>query len=159
MIDALGIEISGNSTIESFIKKLNNGKVTESDVSLYGTDLGECIAKNINKNIRSNMLLVELNEAPVPLLEAVHEKVVEAASIVQAQEDKKDKIGFKPVKPDFPKQKIHDLIFKTYKTLKEQEMALNLERFISNEILPLLFCIAFSHKFKARLLNNYEMLF
>ena len=37
------------------------------------------------------------------------------------QEDEKDNIGIKPVKPDFPESKIHDLIYKIYQTLKEQD--------------------------------------
>lgn len=121
MNELLEKEISSNSEIKSFLKKLENGKANGSDVSLYGANLGECVARIINRSIKNNMSWEELNDLAMPLFQETHEKVFEAASIVQKQEDKKNNIGIKPVRPDFPKQKIHDLIYKIYKTMKEQE--------------------------------------
>lgn len=119
MIDVLEKEIGKDSEIKSFLKKLNEGKATQSDVSLYGANLGECIGRIIYRNIDKDMSWDELNGLAMPLFLEVYEKMYEASSIVQTQEDKKDNIGIKPIKPEFPKQKIHDLIYKIYEILKE----------------------------------------
>lgn len=121
MNDALEKEISKDPEIKTFLKKLEEGKATQPDVSLYGANLGECIGRIINRNIDRDISWDELNGMAMPLFEEVYEKMFDAASIVQAQEDRKDKIGIKPVKPEFPEQKIHDLIYKIYTILKEQE--------------------------------------
>ena len=121
MIDELDKEISKDPEIKSFLKKLDQGKATQSDVSLYGANLGECISKIINRHLDKNMSWDELNGIAMPLFMEVFDKVYDAASTVQKQEDEENKIGIKPVKPEFPEQKIHDLIFKIYKTLKEQD--------------------------------------
>ena len=121
MIKALEKEIKKNSEIKSFLKKLKDGKATSSDVSLYAANLGECIGKIINRNINKKISWDELNALSMPLFKEAHEKVYVAASIVQAQEDNKSNIGLKPIKPEFPELKIHDLIYKIYSTLKEQE--------------------------------------
>lgn len=121
MNDALEKEIDRDPEIKSFLKKLEEGKATQSDVSLYGANLGECVGRIINRNIDKEMSWDELNGMAMPLFEEVYEKMFEAASIVQKQEDERDNIGIKPIKPEFPKQKIHDLIYKIYTVLKEQE--------------------------------------
>ena len=114
-------EIKKDPEIKAFLKKLEEGKATQSDVSLYGANLGECVGRIINRHIDKDMTWDELNDMAMPLFLEVYEKMYEASSIVQKQEDKKDKIGIKPIKPEFPKQKIHDLIYKIYTVLKEQE--------------------------------------
>jgi len=121
MIDVLEKEIDKDPEIKSFLKKVKEGKAVQSDVSLYGANLGECIGRIINRKINKDMSWDELNDLAMPMFKEVYEKVNEAASIVQKQEDEEDKIGINPIKPDFPEQKIHDLIYKIYSVLKEQD--------------------------------------
>ena len=78
MIDELEKEISAHSKIKAFLKKLNDGKADQSDVSLYGADLGECIGKILNRSISKDMSWDELNGMAMPLFKEVHEKIYEA---------------------------------------------------------------------------------
>lgn len=121
MINELEKEISKDPEITAFLKKLKDGKAVQSDVSLYGANLGECVGRIIYRSIGKDMTWDELNGLAMPLFREVYEKMFDAASIVQVQEDRKDKIGIKPIKPEFPEQKIHDLIYKIYTVVKEQE--------------------------------------
>ena len=121
MSDLLEKAMDRSSSVKKFLKKLDDGKAEQSDVSLYAADLGECVADIINSRIHDDMSWDELNDLVMPLFKEVHEMVCDAADNVQKKEDGKDGIGIKPVRPEFPERKIHDLIYKIYEELKEQE--------------------------------------
>lgn len=63
----------------------------------------------------------ELNDLALPLFREVYSKVMSAAFEIQKNEDRKSKIGINPVEPGFPEAKFHDLIYKIYEYLKEEE--------------------------------------
>ena len=112
-------QIKNNSYITSFEKKLVKKTAKDSDVSLYGDELGSCAAKAFLKyitpdNLPDGKLYWNVAERIINvLLKDVYTRVNYAADIVQGINDKRDNIKIKPQHAPFPKEKIHDLIDKT----------------------------------------------
>lgn len=110
--------IKESAFITKFSDELAKGIAKDSDVSLYGEELGNCAAIAFLKfikeeNLPNGFLYWNIAERIVePLLKDVYQKVNEAADTVQIISDKKRNIGIKPQHADFPKDRVHDLIEK-----------------------------------------------
>ena len=110
--------IEENQTIISVRKKLEKNTATSKEVALYAGALGKCAAKALDKNLTDNTLpngTLYWNIAErtiIPLLKDAHAMVMATAESVQKREDKEIGITLNPVKPDFPSDRIHDLIDK-----------------------------------------------
>lgn len=110
--------IGENQTVISVSEKLANNTATSKEIALYAGALGECAAKALEKNLTENTLpngTLYWNIAErtiIPLLEITHRMVLNAAEIVQKKEDEAIGIRLNPIKPDFPAERVKDLVDK-----------------------------------------------
>lgn len=111
-------QIKENKFINKFNKELEKGIAKESDVSLYGDELGNCASIAFLKyvkeeNLPDEKLYWNIAERLIePLLKDVYQKVNNAAEKVQLRIDKENKINIKTQHAEFPKRRVHDLIEK-----------------------------------------------
>ena len=102
--------------IQSFLKK--GDKATQKEVSLYAAELGKCASDAFTdvlseNNLPNGKLYWNIAQRTIiPLLEEVHNMVLDAAEAVQKREDKALGISLKPVRPDFPEERVKGLINK-----------------------------------------------
>lgn len=105
-----------NKRIQSFLKK--GEKASQKEVSLYSADLGKCASDALGTvlsetNLPNGKLYWNIAQKTIiPLLEEIHEMVMDAAEAVQKREDREVGINLKPIRPEFPKDRIEDLINK-----------------------------------------------
>ena len=108
-------QIEGNQFISSFLKKLEKETAKDSDVSLYGNELGECAAKAflkyiIPENLPDGKLYWNIAERVInSLLTDVYNRVNSAADSVQKVNDERDNIHIKPQHELYPKEQIRRL--------------------------------------------------
>ena len=116
-----------DAVVRSFLHKMETGTATQEDVAAYAERLGACASKALTGNLTESTLpngRLYWNIATrtiLPLLQKVHVMVTDAARQVQQQEDKKQQIGILPVIPEFPSDRVHDLIEKLMSILNEEE--------------------------------------
>lgn len=110
--------IKESTFITRFSDELSKGIAKDSDVSLYGEELGNCASIAFLKfikeeNLPDGILYWNIAERTIePLLRDVYQKVNDAAEQVQLVSDKKIKVNIKPQHAEFPKDRVHDLIDK-----------------------------------------------
>ena len=99
-------------------KRIRDGTANLADAHDYAASLGEDLSKALLDNLTEQTLpngTLYYNIAErtiVPALENNYNLVNETAEQIQKIVDKKQKIGLKPVKADFPKERIQGLIDK-----------------------------------------------
>lgn len=110
------LRVKGDSRIQTFRKRLQNGDAASGDVSLYAGWLGDHAADALEKylapqHLPGGVLYWNILEGTVkPLLRSVYDSVMEAAETVTAREDKEIGIGIKPVRPSFPEERVNALM-------------------------------------------------
>lgn len=118
MLNRFNENIEQSRKVQTFLNKLNNGKVDAEDVSMYASDLGDLLGQTIGETLTESVLpdgTLYWNIAErtvIPLLERVQTMVNEAASIVQERLDKTNGIGLKTINPAFPIGRARALIGK-----------------------------------------------
>ena len=111
--------------IQSFLKK--GERASQKEVSLYSAELGKCASDALSNVLSENNLpngKLYWNIAQrtiVPLLEEIHEMVMDAAEAVQKREDKEIGINLKPIRPEFPKERIEGLINKLIEYQEDED--------------------------------------
>ena len=111
-------KIEKNAKIKAFVKKLESETATGEDVSKYAAELGsiasDVLAGNLTEDILPNgrMYYNIADRTIKPLLQQIFDMVMDAAKTQQAYEDKKAGIGMKAAVPEFPEDRIHDLLIK-----------------------------------------------
>ena len=107
--------MNANRQIQSF---QNRKKHTAKEVSLYAAELGRCASKALADCLTEEALpdgKLYWNIAQrtiVPLLRTAYEMVMEAAEEMQRQQDAAIGINLKPIRPEFPEERINGLINK-----------------------------------------------
>lgn len=102
--------------IRVFMKKLEAGKAAPNEVSQYAGRLGDCASAALisglrEENLSDGRLYWNIAQRTVrPILQLVHKMVNDAAIQVQMIEDKKIGIGLKPIRADFPEERVNSLI-------------------------------------------------
>lgn len=118
-------QIEDNRFIQSFLKRLEKETAKDSEVSLYGNELGDCAAKAFlkyitPKNLPDGKLYWNIAERVITsLLTDVYNRVNEAADSVQKVNDERDGIHIKPQHAPFPEGRIRDLVNKTIEVFEE----------------------------------------
>lgn len=110
--------INENAKIQSLIKRLNDKKATSSDVSRYSQILGN-IASSVllgvltEENLPNGQMYYNIAERTIkPLLKRLFEMVIDFATAQQKYTDEKMGLGINSVSPEFPEQRIDDLMLK-----------------------------------------------
>lgn len=102
--------------IRAFNKKLSDEKATAEEVSQYAGRLGDCasaalISNLTEENLPDGRMYWNIADRTVrAIMKLVHTMVNDAAVSVQTVEDKKQGIGLKPIRADFPDERIDALI-------------------------------------------------
>ena len=102
--------------IQDFLKK--GDQATQKEVSLYAAELGQCASDALSDvlsedNLPNGKLYWNITQRTIiPILEEVNEMVMAAAEAVQKREDKALGINIKPIRPEFPRERIEGLINK-----------------------------------------------
>lgn len=118
-------QVKKNKFITTFHKRLENRTAKDSEVSLYGNELGDCASKAFLKyvvpdNLPEGKLYWNIAERIIEtLLKDVYERVNNAAEVVQKTKDESGNINIKPQHAPFPKGKIHGLIDKAIEVFEE----------------------------------------
>lgn len=118
-------QIEGNRFIQSFLKRLEKETAKDSDVSLYGNELGDCAAKAFLKyitpeNLPDGKLYWNIADRIInTLMTDVYNKVNDAAASVQKVNDKEDDINIKPQKALYPSDRIRRMIEKAIEVFEE----------------------------------------
>lgn len=106
-------QIENDSGIKSFRNKMEAYTATQQDASLYARRLGELASKSLIDNLTDVEMSIDILKATVrPLMITVYNIVNEAAKQIQVVEDKRDGIGIKAVKADFPEDRLDDIMYK-----------------------------------------------
>ena len=99
-------------------KRIRDGTATLADAHTYAASLGEDLSKALLDNLTESALpngTLYYNIAErtvIPALQTNYDLVNEAAEKIQTIVDKKNKIGLKGVKAEFPRERIQGLIDK-----------------------------------------------
>ena len=118
-------QIEANQFISSFLKRLEKETAKDSDVSLYGNELGECAAKAFLKyitpeNLPDEKLYWNIAERVInTLLTDVYNRVNSAADSVQKVNDERDNIHIKPQHESYPKEQIRRLVDKAIEVFEK----------------------------------------
>lgn len=110
--------ISKHSNIKKFNKKLEKGKATAEEVSIYASNVGDCAAAAFEEVMTEDALpngRIYWNIADrviKPVLKQIFDMVMDAAKTQQEAENAVDGFKIKPSVPNFPEQKTDDLMFK-----------------------------------------------
>ncbi len=118
-------QIEGNQFISSFLKRLEKETAKDSDVSLYGNELGECAAKAFLKyiapeNLPDGKLYWNIAERVInTLLTDVYSRVNDAADSVQKVNDERDNIHIKPQHEPYPAAQIRRLVDKAIEVFEK----------------------------------------
>lgn len=108
--------VNRNKEIQNFYRKLKKGTASAEAVSQYARHLGECASKAFEDNISEDVLpegkmYWNIAERIVkPLIVIIYDRVNEAASKVQAIEDKRAGMNIKSVKAPFPEDRVNALL-------------------------------------------------
>ena len=111
--------------IRSFNKRLEDGKATSEDVSEYAGRVGECasaalIANLKEENLPDGKLYWNIAERTIrPIFVKAHELINDAAAKVQTIEDEKLGLHLKPIKADFPEERVHAIISRLVDAINE----------------------------------------
>ena len=120
-------QISKNESVQKFYRKLKEEKATSEDASAVSADIGECasnaLCKYLTEDVFTNGIMdPEFADGTIKrLLIEVHKMVMDAAIAIQNTEDKKLGINLNPLKSEFPKERVDDLINKLISILKRDE--------------------------------------
>jgi len=117
--------INGSRKIKNFRSKGN--KASAKDVSLYAAEVGKCAADTLSACLTEEKLpggKLYWNIAQrtiIPLLEETYDMIMAAAESVQREEDEKKGIQLNPIWPEFPMERIKDLINKLIEYQEEAD--------------------------------------
>lgn len=109
--------VSSDEEIQAVLSGKNK-EITFSDVSLLSRRLGEYATDSIKQYYRTEFLPDGrlhwniLERTVVPLMQAVYELVNQMAATVQKTQDAKYKIGIKPQRAPFPRERITEVMNK-----------------------------------------------
>ena len=118
-------QIEANQFISSFLKRLEKETAKDTDVSLYGDELGECASKAFLKyitpeNLPDGKLYWNIAERVInTLLTDVYNRVNGAADSVQKVNDERDNIHIKPQHEPYPEEQIRRLVDKAIEVYKK----------------------------------------
>ena len=103
--------------IKHFYKKVDEEKANDLDVHNYSVRLGKDVASAIKMfitydNFPDGIKEEEMKGCIVPLYQDVHRLVNDYATKVQTYENKRKRIGLKPIRSVFPYHRINDLASK-----------------------------------------------
>lgn len=107
-----------NREVSRFIKKVEEGRASLEDASLFARELGEMasetlIAEMTEENLPNGVLYYNIAEKTIiPLMMHVHEIVNDYAIKIQEYVDKKDGVGIKPIRGEFNRKRMHAIIQK-----------------------------------------------
>ena len=110
------MRVKTSPDIRAFRLRLEKGTATAEDVSKYAGRLGDCASATLlavltEDNLPDGRMYWNIAERTVkPLMHTVYEMVNEAAATVQKREDEALGIGLKPIRADFPEERINSLI-------------------------------------------------
>ena len=119
------LNLKRNKRIQSFLEK--GEKATQKEVSLYSAELGKCASDALAEVLSEDALpngKLHWNIAQktiIPLLEEAYEMVMEAAEAVQKREDTELGISIKPIRPEFPEERVRGLINKLIEYQEEED--------------------------------------
>lgn len=107
--------IAGNRLIRSFRSR---DKHTAKEVSLYAAEIGRCASDALSscltpETLPNGKLYWNIAQRTIiPLLEEAYEMVMDAAEVMQRQQDEKIGIRITPIRPAFPMERTKGLIEK-----------------------------------------------
>ncbi len=101
-------------------------KHSAKEVSLYSAELGKCVSRALadclaEENLPDGKLYWNIAQRTiVPLFRTAYEMVMEAAEEMQRQQDEELGIHIKPIRPEFPEERIRGLINKLMEYQEEE---------------------------------------
>lgn len=107
--------VKKDKSIQSLLKKSESGSGTQDEISLYARELGDCAAKALSeglqvKNLPDGKIYWNIADRTIkPLFRLVYDQVNSMAFIIQKADDKKNGISIKPIKADFPAERIESI--------------------------------------------------
>ncbi len=107
--------VKKNSTVQSLLDKAEKGSGTQDEISLYARALGDCAAKALEDGLKADNLpdgkiyWFIADRTIKPLFKLVYDQVNAMAFIIQKNDDKKNGISIKPIKADFPAERIESI--------------------------------------------------
>lgn len=115
--------ITENKQIAAFLTKELQETVTQTDMSGYAADIGECLSKAIESTF---MNMSDLDNIPYrmadatisPAIREAYRRIMKKAASVQKTIDEKNGVGLNSVTPEYAKERVHDLIW-THTRIKD----------------------------------------
>lgn len=111
-------KVNSSRIIKTFRGRLDKKTADAKGAALYASELGRCAAEALagnltEENLPDGKVYWNILERTVePLLREVNEMVMEASEEQQRIEDERSGIGLRPVRPDFPRYRVHDFMEK-----------------------------------------------
>lgn len=116
-----------NEKIQQFLSRMEKGTAVSEEAARYSMHVGECAAEAMKKvlafdRLPNGKLYFNIAERTVrPMLSLVYELVNDAGMKVLEAENKKKKIGLKPIKGTFPEDRIRGIIDKLVEISMDEE--------------------------------------
>lgn len=104
--------------LDRITNRIRDGTATLTDAHDYAEEVGDLLSKALRKNLTAETLPNETlyyniaYRTVIPSLRDVHNRVVEMAGLIQKGIDESDGIGLNLVRPDFPEDRVVDLVKK-----------------------------------------------
>ena len=117
--------VSSDEEIQAILSNKNQ-KATFTDVSKLSRRLGDYAATSLEDNYKESLpdgvLHWNIMERTIiPIMQEVHNLVIQMADIIQNQMNIKSKIGIKPQNPEFQMDRITDLMNKISTLMEDDE--------------------------------------
>lgn len=119
--------ISKHKGIQGFLIAVKKDTAKMEEVSTYAADLGKCASDALKIHLQAdnlpdgNLYWNIVQRTIKPLMKDVHTLVNAAAVDIQKKEDKKQRIGIKPIIPSFPEERIDKILNKLVIVSTESE--------------------------------------
>ena len=110
------LKVGADNEIEALLGKITSGKGNLHDVSLYARRLGDLLSMTLQENLTQDVLpdgKMYYNIADriiTPMMRQNFNLSLDQAQAIQALVDEKSKIGISSIRPDFPVERVQQIV-------------------------------------------------